>query len=129
MPQVSQLESDLRSRDTRGQQQHLQEELRELRSDLRVLRDKNHQLVQDNIQLTEHLKDAERASLVSVASSNRSLVEHSPKPVQPAHGGLGSPQRATYLSPVGRSSSPDRYRNPSDRGSATSSHQSLVHIT
>ena len=39
--------------------QFFREELGQLRTDLRVLRDKNHQLVQDNIKLTEHLKDLE----------------------------------------------------------------------
>ncbi|ELT99137.1 hypothetical protein CAPTEDRAFT_215471 [Capitella teleta] len=54
---VSQLEAELLKS---GSTQQLQDELVELRSDLRALRDKNHQLVQDNILLTEHLKDATR---------------------------------------------------------------------
>ena len=36
---------------------YLRRETDALREDLRELRDKNHQLVQDNIKLTEHLKD------------------------------------------------------------------------
>ena len=46
---------------------YLRRETDRLREDLRVLRDKNHQLVQDNIKLTEHLKDLE--SRLDIATS------------------------------------------------------------
>ena len=36
---------------------YLKREIEQLRGDLRSLRDKNHTLVQDNIKLTEHLRD------------------------------------------------------------------------
>ena len=42
-----------------GSSEYLRRETEQLRDDLRSLRDKNHQLVQDNIKLTEHLQDLE----------------------------------------------------------------------
>ena len=45
---------------------YLRQEIRQLREDLRQLRDANHTLTQDNIKLTEYIRDVER-----VDSNNR----------------------------------------------------------
>jgi regulator of replication initiation timing len=68
---VTQLEAELMKS---SNAQQLQDEIRELRADLRALRDKNHQLVQDNILLTEHLRDATRDQR-TVSPSRRSPRE------------------------------------------------------
>ena len=47
-------------------------EIEQLRGDLRTLRDKNHTLVQDNIKLTEHLRDIE----VEPTNKSRSLERY-----------------------------------------------------
>ena len=126
--QVAQLESELRGRDTRGRlhdsgdtrgEQHLRGELHDLRADLRALRDKNHQLVQDNIQLTEHLKDAERAHIdtapytrgqhATTASTTSSTRPAQPADRQPRPHGSPSMQQSGYMSPT-RTGSPDRHR-------------------
>lgn len=77
---------------------HLRDELHELRADLRALRDKNHQLVQDNIQLTEHLKDATRGQrCLTPPHSHASESSHA------MH------RSSRYSSPT-RHASPERYR-------------------
>ncbi len=38
------------------------EEIKQLREDLRLLRDTNHSLTQDNIRLTEYIRDMDRAA-------------------------------------------------------------------
>ena len=44
---------------TMGDLDYMQSEVANLRKDLRMLRDKNHQLTEDNICLTEYIRDLE----------------------------------------------------------------------
>jgi len=52
----------------------MREEVKELRQDLHGLRDKNHALLQDNIRLTEHIKDLQQLHGLDAFSGSASDV-------------------------------------------------------
>ena len=69
----------LRGGKSPGPPEYLHSEVQQLREDLRAMRDRNHQLTQDNIQLTEYIRDLENSQVrppVPVETQYRSASEY-----------------------------------------------------